>query len=70
MEIRLVAGGMAWLPFTRAMVPEVDVAGRRMVAVPPEDWLLAPEPEYEGDDEDESDDEDLDEDLDEGEDPA
>lgn len=72
MEIRLVAGGMAWLPFTRAMVPEVDVAGRRMVAVPPEDWLLAPEPEesYGEEDGEEYEDEDLEEDPDGAEDLA
>lgn len=47
LEIRLAEGGMAWLPFTRAMVPKVDVAGGRLVASPPEDWLLPPEPEGE-----------------------
>lgn len=47
LEIRLAAGGMAWLPFTRATVPVVDVAGRRLVAAPPENWLAPAEPEGE-----------------------
>ncbi|WP_442897082.1 hypothetical protein [Enterovirga sp.] len=29
----------ALLPFTRAFVPEVDVAGGRLAIAPPEGWL-------------------------------
>jgi 16S rRNA processing protein RimM len=45
LEIRLAEGGTAWLPFTREMVPVVDIAGRRLVAAPPADWLVPPEDE-------------------------
>jgi 16S rRNA processing protein RimM len=45
LEIRLAAGGTAWLPFTRAQVPVVNVAARRLVAAPPENWLAPAEPE-------------------------
>ena len=42
LEISPAGGGAsALLPFTRAFVPAVDVAGRRIVIAPPED-LFAP----------------------------
>jgi 16S rRNA processing protein RimM len=42
LEIAPAAGGpTAWLPFTRACVPTVDIAARRVVAVPPEGWNAA-----------------------------
>ncbi|HHN67782.1 MAG TPA: 16S rRNA processing protein RimM, partial [Thermopetrobacter sp.] len=38
LEIRPAGGGATfYLPFTRASVPEVDIAGRRLVVTPPED---------------------------------
>jgi 16S rRNA processing protein RimM len=44
-------GPTAFLPFTRAFVPTVDIAGKRIVAVPPDDLFepakSAPEPEDE-----------------------
>lgn len=45
LEIRPAAGGAtALLPFTRAFVPEIDVAGRRIVVDPPDDLFAAPGP--------------------------
>ncbi|UHC19189.1 ribosome maturation factor RimM [Methylobacterium currus] len=42
LEIASAAGGSpALLPFTKAFVPEIDVAGRRIIVDPPED-LFAP----------------------------
>lgn len=38
-EIALEAGGTAILPFTKAMVPKVDLAGGRLVVDPPEEFL-------------------------------
>jgi 16S rRNA processing protein RimM len=44
-------GPTAFLPFTRAFVPTVDIAGKRIVAMPPDDLFepakSAPEPEDE-----------------------
>ena len=44
-------GPTAFLPFTKAFVPNVDIAGKRIVAVPPDDLFeqatSAPEPEDE-----------------------
>jgi 16S rRNA processing protein RimM len=44
-------GPTAFLPFTKAFVPTVDIAGKRIVAVPPDDLFepakSAPEPEDE-----------------------
>ena len=38
LEIRPAGGGATfYLPFTRASVPEVDIAGGRLVVTPPED---------------------------------
>ncbi len=42
LELRLAAGATAMLPFTRAAVPVVDVAGGRVVIDPP-DEIEAPE---------------------------
>jgi 16S rRNA processing protein RimM len=36
-EIALAEGGVAVLPFNEAVVPEIDLAGGRVVIVPPED---------------------------------
>ena len=41
LEIRPAAGPTALLPFTKAFVPEIDLAGRRVVIDPPDD-LFAP----------------------------
>lgn len=38
-EIALAAGGTAVLPFTKAVVPVVDLAGGRLVVDPPEDLI-------------------------------
>jgi 16S rRNA processing protein RimM len=38
LAVRLPEGREALLPFVRALVPEVDMAGRRLVALPPEGW--------------------------------
>jgi 16S rRNA processing protein RimM len=38
LAVRLPAGREALLPFVRALVPEVDLAHRRLVAVPPDGW--------------------------------
>jgi 16S rRNA processing protein RimM len=37
LEIQPAAGASWWLPFTREAVPEVHIAARRLVAVPPEE---------------------------------
>lgn len=46
LEIVPAAGGpTVWLPFTREVVPEVDVAARRLVVVPPAEIEVGPEEE-------------------------
>ncbi|MFM8940324.1 MAG: ribosome maturation factor RimM [Phenylobacterium sp.] len=35
LEVKPDAGASFWLPFTREVVPEVDLAGGRILAVPP-----------------------------------
>jgi len=35
LEVKPEAGASFWLPFTREVVPEVDLAGGRILAVPP-----------------------------------
>ncbi len=47
LDVALATGGFAYLPFTREVVPTVDVKAGKVVAVPPEGWLE--EPEAEGD---------------------
>ncbi len=45
LEIRPAAGGpTALLPFTKAFVPSLDIAGGRIVADPPEDLFAPPGP--------------------------
>lgn len=45
LEIRPAAGGpTALLPFTKAFVPSLDIAGGRVVADPPEDLFAPPGP--------------------------
>ncbi|MCC6467958.1 MAG: ribosome maturation factor RimM [Alphaproteobacteria bacterium] len=39
MEIALEAGGSAMLPFTKAVVPAVDLAGGKLVVDPPAEFL-------------------------------
>lgn len=41
-EFALAEGGIAILPFTRAVVPEVDLAGGRLVVRPPEEVEAKP----------------------------
>ena len=49
-EIAPLHGGTtALLPFTKAFVPVVDIAGKRIVAVPPEDLFEPSRPEPEDD---------------------
>jgi 16S rRNA processing protein RimM len=46
LEIAPAGGGpTAWLPFSREAVPVVDLAGGRLVAVPPEGWNAPPQEE-------------------------
>ncbi len=45
LTLRDAAGGEQLLPFTRAVVPEVDLAGGRLVAEPPEEILVPPRSE-------------------------
>ncbi len=45
MEIELEAGGSVMIPFTKSVVPEVDLAAARIVAAPPAG--LMPEPKKE-----------------------
>lgn len=40
----VLSPGERMLPFTRAAVPVVDIAGGRLVAVPPEERVVPPEP--------------------------
>ncbi len=44
-EIERAQGGIVVLPFTRAAVPEVDLAGGRLVVEPPAGWLEPARPE-------------------------
>ena len=45
LEIAPAGGGRtALLPFTRAFVPAVDIAGGRIVVAPPADWLAEAKP--------------------------
>ena len=39
LEITLAEGGEVWVPFTRAVVPEVDVAAGRLTVDPPDGLL-------------------------------
>lgn len=39
LDIRLNKGKTIYLPFTKAVVPMVDLAGGFMTAIPPEGWL-------------------------------
>jgi 16S rRNA processing protein RimM len=39
LEIKLPAHGTAFLPFTKAIVPVIEVAAGRVIADPPADWL-------------------------------
>jgi len=45
LEIRPAEGNSFYLPFTRAFVPVVDVAGGKVVAAPPEGFFKEAEPE-------------------------
>ncbi|RVU13738.1 ribosome maturation factor RimM [Methylobacterium oryzihabitans] len=45
LDIVSTAGASALLPFTRAFVPEVDIAGRRLTIDPPEDLFAPARPE-------------------------
>jgi 16S rRNA processing protein RimM len=38
LAVALPDGREALLPFVNALVPEIDVAGRRVIAAPPEGW--------------------------------
>lgn len=50
LEIKPATGGAtAFLPFTRAFVPQVNIAGRYVVATPPDDLFAPARPEPEGD---------------------
>lgn len=42
-EVAFDGGGSAFLPFTREVVPTVDIKAGHLVAVPPEGWLDVPE---------------------------
>jgi len=44
-------GPTAFLPFTRAFVPQVDIAGKRVVAAPPDDLFEPAKPAPESEDE-------------------
>ncbi|UEM02086.1 ribosome maturation factor RimM [Skermanella rosea] len=52
LEVALPDRRTAMVPFTRAIVPVVDVAGGRIVADPPEDLLAPPGAPDRGEDED------------------
>lgn len=39
LDVKLAKGKSVYLPFTRAVVPVVDVAGGFVTAIPPEGWL-------------------------------
>ncbi len=52
LEIAPARGGAtALLPFTRAFVPQVDIAGKRVVAAPPDDLFEPAKPAPESEDE-------------------
>ncbi len=58
LELRQPIGGTIFLPFTRAVVPVVDIAGGRLVVDPPPEVEVKPTPgsaEDGGEDEDEGD---------------
>jgi 16S rRNA processing protein RimM len=42
LELALAAGGTLLVPFTKAAVPEIDLAGGRLVVEPPEERLASP----------------------------
>ncbi|HTH96077.1 MAG TPA: ribosome maturation factor RimM [Stellaceae bacterium] len=44
LEIAAVEGGIVMVPFTKAAVPEIDIAGRRLTIDPPVGLLEKPEP--------------------------
>ncbi|PWR22088.1 ribosome maturation factor RimM [Zavarzinia compransoris] len=44
-EVAFDGGGSAFLPFTREVVPGVDLKAGHLVAVPPEGWLDVPDEE-------------------------
>jgi 16S rRNA processing protein RimM len=44
LELALAAGGTLLVPFTKAAVPEIDLAGGRLVVDPPEELLASPPP--------------------------
>ncbi len=62
LEIRPVGSTSFFLPFTREVVPEIDIANGRILAVPPEGLFAPgePEPQDGGDDPDADDDGDSD----------
>ena len=45
------SGATAFLPFTKAFVPTVDVAGKRIIAAPPDDLFEQAKPAPESEDE-------------------
>jgi 16S rRNA processing protein RimM len=47
LEVELTGGRVVMLPFTKAVVPEIDLAAGRLVAVPPAGLLDGPERESE-----------------------
>lgn len=50
LEIVVTEGPPLMLPFTKAAVPEIDIAGGRLVVDPPEELLVRPDEEREGED--------------------
>lgn len=55
LELRAPAGGTFFLPFTKAVVPVVDIAGGRLVVDPPDEVEVKPTPgsaSADGEDED------------------
>jgi len=49
LEVASLHHGRVLVPFTKASVPDVDIAGRRIVIDPPEGLLEAGDPEPQGD---------------------
>jgi 16S rRNA processing protein RimM len=47
-EIARAAGPALLVPFTRAAVPVVDLAGRRLVVVPPAEEVVPPSAQGDG----------------------
>ena len=45
LEIEDAAGKSLLVPFTRSAVPQIDIAGGRVVIVPPEGLFDVPKPE-------------------------